>query len=82
MKLPAFTGTTEKWKVRYYRFEAVAHIEHWTQEEKLSEILPRLQGVARVHIRTVTHISPKQQHVQTSVEGAAKKIWSSGDSQT
>lgn len=46
VKLPAFTGTTEKWEVWYNRFEAVARIEHWTQEEKLSEILPRLQGVA------------------------------------
>ena len=45
LKLPAFTGNDD-WKVWISRFEAIAQRRNWTDEEKLDEILPRLQGGA------------------------------------
>ena len=44
-KLPPFTGK-ETWKVWFNRFEEVANRQNWTSEEKLDELLPRLQSVA------------------------------------
>ena len=44
-KLPLFNGK-EKWEVWFNRFEAVASRGGWSSEEKLDELLPRLQGVA------------------------------------
>jgi len=44
-RLPAYTGT-EKWKVWINRFEAVADLHGWSRKERLSELLPRLQGTA------------------------------------
>ena len=44
-KLPAFTGK-ETWMVWFYRFEEVANRQGWSQDEKLDELLPRLQGTA------------------------------------
>lgn len=44
-KLPPFTGR-ESWKVWFNRFEEVANRQRWSSEEKLDELLPRLQGVA------------------------------------
>ena len=44
-KLPPFTGK-ETWKVWFNRFEEVANRQNWSSEEKLDELLPRLQGVA------------------------------------
>ena len=44
-KLPAYTGT-EKWKVWFNRFESVAKLAEWTDNEKLQQILPRIQGTA------------------------------------
>lgn len=44
-KLPPFTGK-ETWKVWFNRFEEVANRQKWSSEEKLDELLPRLQGVA------------------------------------
>ena len=41
-KLPPFTG--ENWKVWYNRFEAVAQLSNWTRDEKLRQILPKIQG--------------------------------------
>ena len=43
--LPPFTGK-ETWKVWFNRFEEVANRQNWSSEEKLDELLPRLQGVA------------------------------------
>ena len=44
-KLPPFTGK-ETWKVWFNRFEEVANRHRWSSDEKLDELLPRLQGVA------------------------------------
>ena len=44
-KLPAFTGK-EKWEVWFNRFEAVAELQNWDNDDKLQELLPRLQGAA------------------------------------
>ena len=44
-KLPPFTGK-ETWKVWFNRYEEVANRQNWCSEEKLDELLPRLQGVA------------------------------------
>jgi hypothetical protein len=43
-KLPNFTG--KDWKIWINRFEDVAHIQRWTAKQKLTEILPKLQGAA------------------------------------
>lgn len=45
IKLPAFTGK-EDWKVWIRRFEAIAERRDWSDENKLDELLPRLQGGA------------------------------------
>ncbi|CAC5369430.1 unnamed protein product [Mytilus coruscus] len=45
IKLPAFTGA-EKCEVWVNRFESVADLKGWTDEERLHEILPGLQGDA------------------------------------
>ena len=42
-KLPPYTGR-ETWEVWYNRFQEVALISHWSDQEKLAELLPRLQG--------------------------------------
>ncbi|MES9884543.1 MAG: zinc finger CCHC domain-containing protein [Sedimenticola sp.] len=42
LKLPAFTGK-EDWKVWIRRFEAIAERRNWGDEDKLDELLPRLQ---------------------------------------
>jgi hypothetical protein len=44
-KLPAFTGS-ELWEIWYNRFSDVAGRFGWTEDEKLDELLPRLQGQA------------------------------------
>lgn len=44
-KLPPFTGK-ETWKVWFNRFEEVSNRQKWSPDEKLDELLPRLQGVA------------------------------------
>ena len=44
-KLPPFTGK-ETWKVWFNRFEDIASRFRWSDDEKLDEILPRLQGAA------------------------------------
>ncbi len=44
-KLPPFTGK-ETWNVWFNRFEDVATGQRWTTEDKLDEMLPRLQGTA------------------------------------
>ena len=44
-KLPPFTGK-EKWTVWYNRFDDVASRQHWSEDDRLDELLPRLQGVA------------------------------------
>ncbi|MES9880685.1 MAG: C2HC-type zinc finger protein, partial [Sedimenticola sp.] len=45
LKLPAFTGK-EDWKVWICRFVAIAERRNWSDEDKLDELLPRLQGGA------------------------------------
>ena len=44
-KLPPFTGD-ETWKVWFNRFEDVAHLKQWDDNDKVCELLPRLQGKA------------------------------------
>ena len=44
-RLPPFTGQ-ETWKVYFNRFEDVALLQGWSDQEKLKELLPRLQGKA------------------------------------
>lgn len=47
VKLPAFRGESDdKWKAYINRFEAVAKLNNWTEEDKLAQLLPRLQGPA------------------------------------
>ena len=44
-KLPAFTGK-ESWTVWFTRFKEIARRQGWSREEKLDELLPKLQGAA------------------------------------
>ena len=44
-RLPPFTGS-EPWKVWYNRFRDVARLKRWNDEQKLCELLPKLQGKA------------------------------------
>lgn len=44
-KLPAFTGQ-ENWTVWFTRFETVAELCGWNNEEKLRQLLPRIEGSA------------------------------------
>ena len=44
-KLPPFNGI-EKWEVWHNRFEDVANRRGWSEDDKLDELLPRLQGTA------------------------------------
>ena len=43
LKLPPFNGK-EDWKVRINRFEAIAERRNWSEETKLDNLLPKLQG--------------------------------------
>ena len=43
-RLPAFTGND--WKIWINRFEDVAIIRRWSEQQKLTELLPKLHGVA------------------------------------
>ncbi|KAH3769510.1 hypothetical protein DPMN_170779 [Dreissena polymorpha] len=45
MNIPSFTGK-DKWKVWINRFEIIAERLHWNEEEKLDNLLPKLQGGA------------------------------------
>ena len=45
VKLPVFSGK-DSWKVWINRFEEIARRQGWTEEDKLDEMLPKLQGVA------------------------------------
>ena len=45
VKIPPFTGK-EKWKIWYSRFTEVARLKRWNEEQKLVELLPKLQGSA------------------------------------
>ena len=44
-KLPPFTGK-ESWRVWFNRFDEVVSRQRWTEDDRLNELLPRLQGVA------------------------------------
>ena len=44
-KIPSFTGK-EDWQVWLARFEAIGQRFSWTDDEKLDQILPRLEGQA------------------------------------
>lgn len=47
IKIPAFTGSgSEKWEVWLNRFESIAELKRWQKDDKLHELLPRLQGEA------------------------------------
>lgn len=43
VKLPAFTGKDE-WKVWINRFETIAERHNWNDEQKLDNLLPKLEG--------------------------------------
>ncbi len=45
VKLPPFTGK-ETWKVWHNRFKDIAKRKGWSDQERLDELLPRLQGTA------------------------------------
>ncbi|MCG7879269.1 MAG: retrotransposon gag domain-containing protein, partial [Candidatus Thiodiazotropha endolucinida] len=45
IKLPPFNGK-EEWKVWVSRFEAIANRRQWSNETKLDNLLPKLQGKA------------------------------------
>ena len=45
VKLPNFNGK-ESWKVWFNRFSEVADRKRWSNEKRLDELLPRLQGTA------------------------------------
>ena len=45
VKLPVFTGK-ESWNVWFNRFDAVASRHGWSHDQRLDELLPRLQGQA------------------------------------
>ena len=45
IKLPPFTGK-ERWDIWYNRFTDVAGLREWDEEQRLVELLPRLQGPA------------------------------------
>ncbi len=45
VKLPPFTGK-ELWRVWFNRFSDVADRHHWSNDDRLDELLPRLQGDA------------------------------------
>lgn len=45
VKIPPFTGK-ERWDIWYNRFTEVARLRHWNEEQRLIELLPRLQGPA------------------------------------
>ena len=45
VKLPPFTGK-ERWKIWFNRFNDVANRHKWSNETRLDELLPRLQGQA------------------------------------
>lgn len=44
-KLPPYSGK-EKWEVWYNRFKEVARLRSWNDDQRLDELLPRLQGPA------------------------------------
>ena len=44
-KLPPFNGK-ETWEVWFNRFQDIAHRQNWSVDERLDELLPKLQGVA------------------------------------
>jgi len=44
-KLPPYTGK-EEWQVWYNRFSDVAQRQGWDDEQKMDELLPKLQGIA------------------------------------
>ena len=45
VKLPVFNGK-ESWKVWFTRFQLIAERSGWDDERKLSELIPKLQGIA------------------------------------
>ena len=45
LKVPPFNGK-EDWKTLVNRFEAIAERRNWTEESKLDNLLPKLQGKA------------------------------------
>ncbi len=45
MKIPSFNGN-EDWGMWISRFEAIAHRYRWSDDDKLDQLLPRLEGVA------------------------------------
>ena len=45
LKLPLFNGK-EDWKVWINRFEAIAERRNWSEETRLDNLLPKLQGRA------------------------------------
>ena len=84
IKIPAFQGK-ENWQVWISRFEALAERQGWSDDEKLDQLLPHLQGVAAEFVFTqlrretlhnykelITEIGYRFRVVETSKTFAAK----------
>ena len=50
-KIPPFTGK-EEWSTWFARFDTIASRYNWTEDEKLDQLLPRLEGVAAEFVFT------------------------------
>ena len=48
--VPSFTAKKESWTVWFARFEAKADDNEWSEQEKLSVLLPKLQGAAPEYV--------------------------------
>lgn len=63
INMPAFTGKDD-WKVWINRFEAIAERRAWSDDEKLDEILPRIQGEAGEFVFTQLPKEALQNYVE------------------
>ena len=50
-KIPSFSGK-EEWATWFARFDTIASRYNWTEDEKLDQLLPRLEGVAAEFVFT------------------------------
>jgi hypothetical protein len=84
VKLPVFNGR-EQWKIWFNRFQEVANRQGWSEDERLDELLPRLQGapgefvydqlpsrVRRDYNSLVKELDSRYRVVETSKTFAAK----------
>ena len=67
-KLPPFTGK-ETWKVWFNRFEEVASRQRWSDDERLDQMIPKLQGVAGEFV-----FSQLPRSVRSDYKGLCKEL--------